>query len=121
MESLQIIRPDANVFKVYGNIADLPYSLKSLTLNSCDTSELVYSTKPYTHYWNESFTILSIDTECPSMTSDMVDNILIDLAWCVNANEETRSVSLPKLKRTASSDAAVEKLQELGWKLNVPV
>ena len=121
LESLQIIRPDANVFKVYGNIADLPYSLKSLTLNSCDTSELVYSTKPYTHYWNESFTILSIDTECPSMTSDMVDNILIDLAWCVNANEETRSVSLPKLKRTASSDAAVEKLQELGWKLNVPV
>lgn len=121
LESLQIIRPDANVFKVYGNIADLPYSLKSLILNSCDTSELVYSTKPYTHYWNESFTILSIDTECTSMTTDMVDALLIDLAWCVKATEGTRSVSLPKMKRTAASDDAVAALEELGFTVNVPL
>ena len=121
LETLKIARPDANVFKVYGNLANLPYSLKTISLNSCDTSELTYSSKPYSHAWNEEFSVLSIDTECTSMTTDMVDALLIDLAWCVNANEGTRSVSLPKLKRTVSSDAAVAKLQELGWEVNVPV
>lgn len=119
--SLKIQSLSSKALKAYGNITDLPISLKTFSISSCDTSELIYSNKPYTHIWNEEFTTLSIDTECPSMTSDMVDALLIDLAWCVNANEGTRSVSLPKLKRTVSSDAAVAKLQELGWKLNVPV
>lgn len=119
--SLKIQSLSSKALKAYGNITDLPISLKTFSISSCDTSELIYSNKPYTHIWNEEFTTLSINTECPSMTSDMVDNILIDLAWCVKANEGTRSVYLPKLKRTVSSDAAVAKLQELGWEVNVPV
>ena len=121
LETLKITRPDANVFKVYGNLANLPYSLKTISLNSCDTSELTYSSKPYSHAWNEEFSVLSIDTECTSMTTDMVDALLIDLAWCVKATEGTRSVYLPKMKRTIASDAAVAILEDMGFTVNVPV
>lgn len=121
LETLKITRPDANVFKVYGNLANLPYSLKTISLNSCDTSELTYSSKPYSHAWNEEFSVLSIDTECTSMTTDMVDALLIDLAWCVKAKEGTQSISLPKMKRTIASDGAVAVLEELGFTVNVPI
>ena len=119
--SLKIQSLSSKALKAYGNITDLPISLKTFSISSCDTSELVYSNKPYTHIWNEEFTTLSIDTECTSMTTDMVDALLIDLAWCVKATEGTRSVSLPKMKRTIASDAAVAILEEMGFTVNVPV
>ena len=108
-------------FIVKGNISNLPYTATYISIQSCDTSELGYNTKPYMHIWNEEFTTLSINTECTSMTTDMVDALLIDLAWCVKATEGTRSVSLPKMKRTAASDDAVAALEELGFTVNVPL
>lgn len=119
--SLKIQSLSSKALKAYGNITDLPISLKTFSISSCDTSELIYSNKPYTHIWNEEFTTLSINTECTSMTTDMVDALLIDLAWCVKATEGTRSVSLPKMKRTAASDDAVAALEELGFTVNVPL
>lgn len=119
--SLKIQSSSSKALKAYGNITDLPISLKTFSISSCDTSELIYSNKPYTHIWNEEFTTLSINTECTSMTTDMVDALLIDLAWCVKATEGTRSVSLPKMKRTAASDDAVAALEELGFTVNVPL
>ena len=119
--TLKIQSLSSKALKAYGNITDLPISLKTFSISSCDTSELIYSNKPYTHIWNEQFATLSINTECTSMTTDMVDALLIDLAWCVKATEGTRSVSLPKMKRTAASDDAVAALEELGFTVNVPL
>ena len=119
--TLKIQSLSSKALKAYGNITDLPISLKTFSISSCDTSELIYSNKPYTHIWNEEFTTLSIDTECTSMTTDMVDALLIDLAWCVKATEGTRAVSLPKMKRTAVSDDAVAVLEELGFIVKVPL
>lgn len=55
------------------------------------------------------------------MITDMVDALLIDLAWCVKTTEGTRSVLLSKMKRTIASDVAVAILEDMGFTVNVSI
>lgn len=109
-----------NTFKVYGNLGLLPYTAHSITLNNCDVSEITYNKVPNIKTFPEQFSSINITGNCSSLTTDMVDSLLIDLSECVKTAINSKLIKIPS-ERSSSSDEAVAKLEEIGFTVNVPL
>lgn len=106
--------------KMYGNLANLPDTLYHLEVRS-KGMKLTYNTSPRGKIWNRELSYLTI-AAATAMTSEMVDALLIDLADSIEVpRENNKLIELTRVagNRTADSDDAVAKLEELGFTVSI--